>query len=998
MKNVVNLSVPTDNLIGNPSWLDEFLKSAISPEVALDNVRWVDGPLAIEDFLEGSIAKIQRVTEYPTVKAVEWMRNYAFLEDGAWMVDGLREVPYAKPINPRFDESRKRVRKYETPPGMPATPVMPNIGLRVNGGWDAVLADKSIPLVLTEGVKKALALIEQGIPAIALRGVTQWHEKESKEIWPELAALVEGRQTLVAFDQDEKTKTKADVSRQAVLLGNAIERAGGSPRFMVWDGAMGKGIDDVLAALEPHQRSQWLRECIGAALTPKSYKRIGTLTQAKFVLQAKAPTPNRQTTGEYLPPLPPLEPGINVLSATMNSGKTHRMGKDWVAPWQAMGGITVVLSPLNSLGQQTGIDWKLPHIHDYFTDVDSQNALRADIRHRGGIVACLNSAHRVLNLIPEDRPLLLILDEAAQTLTDAVEGGTLQGEWAARWEDTIALMGRAAHIVLSEDGIDSDTVNLVKSLSEMGSVSTIAHTKTLEPWETTLYRGTPISAFRGSLLAALEGGERILLVTTSQAEARRLERAAMGKGIKTERIDSTTNEGGRYRGFFENPDRWLQEAQPQLCILTTSGKTGLSIEGGVSTESAYFTRVWGYFPNLDTDTHKQLLGRYRPSVPRVVWVPAYITPEPGEGPKAWGIERDLDRDAEQFIAAGKIERGEKDSHDQALKRYLAARRQRKWAQKIQAADALADALRASGHHVEIISGGQKDEVTAALWNEIKETLAREDSAYHAGLEIIPDLHTWEWAKKLSQSVDSTYAQRCLAMKVRMRCRFPGIDWNDPEIWYQAVFCPAQNGQVSSRPVAQGAALWAESESARDLLIEDLKGAEKILSERLKAIHLLPTQGKQAALAATFRKDVEQILQAGETSPTGAAESRIKANALKFRAELKKCWRIEIDATQSATAIANKICRKFGLVLERIRRVRIDGQRQWVYSLKSTPTWEALVAARGQALGSGTDLLEGGINKFVPTPPTPDDGGGGQAPNLATWDGNSPPDDGKTAAA
>jgi hypothetical protein len=128
-------------------------------------------------------------------------------------------------------------------------------------------------------------------------------------------------------------------------------------------------------------------------------------------------------------------------------------------------------------------------------------------------------------------------------------------------------------IALAEDGLDQATVDLVQQLSGAAQTIGIKHSKQLDPWDCTIYRGTPLSAYRAQLLRYLNGqvggwaNPNAMFVTTSQAEARRLEKAAIADGIDVERIDSTTNEGGRYRAFFENPSAWLDERQPTLLIV-----------------------------------------------------------------------------------------------------------------------------------------------------------------------------------------------------------------------------------------------------------------------------------------------------------------------------------------------------------------------------------------------------------------------------------------------
>jgi hypothetical protein len=137
------------------------------------------------------------------------------------------------------------------------------------------------------------------------------------------------------------------------------------------------------------------------------------------------------------------------------------------------------------------------------------------------------------------------------------------------------------------------------------------------------------------------------------------------------------------------------------------------------------------------------------------------------------------------------------------------------------------------------------------------------------------------------------------------------------------------------------------------------------------------------LAAIFRPLVERLLAAGEVTPCGNVEASIKAAALRYRAELSRYWRLHIDEAQTDTAITNKIARKFGLVLERSRRVTVATKKLWVYSLRASDTWLALVAARESALKQEcTNSLERAFNTFVHSPPHGDRGAAAQPPGGA----------------
>ncbi|WP_338442819.1 DUF3854 domain-containing protein (plasmid) [Synechococcus elongatus IITB4] len=1031
-------------------WLAEFAASGVSPAMARLNADWVEGGEAVAAFLEGTIAKRQKVTSYVTTSSRDLIERYSFLQDGAWVATGelagYEPIPYIKPANPRWDDERDRELKYETPPGAQARPLFPSLTLtalkrccatnRINYRkvllrlWQQannqaepedrirtadleqcfsagihrrifwpVWKELGGRCAIAEGFKKAVSLTEWGLPAVCVRGVFQWHPKGVKALWPELDPFVTAASSVVVvFDQDSKLSTRQAVEIQSNQLGKAIAKLGTLPRFLTWDGAQGKGVDDVLAALPEGDRVKWLSAAIKAAPDLQQQQRQATRTRARAIRNQLPLQADRLTEGEYLPPLPKLETGaIHVLSAGMNSGKTYRMGLDWVkpwinacyVPWTAAGGVVVALSPLNSLGQQTAQDWGLPHIHDYGTDRDSQAALRADVSHSGGIVACPNSAHRVRHLIPADRPLLLIVDEAAQTFTDAAKGGTLGSEWANRWEDIKALMQRATTeggLVLSEDGIDADTLQLAKSLSGCDHSIVIQHRKQSAPWQVEINRGA-VSAWRGRLIEAAKAGQPQLIVTTSQKEARRLEKIFTDAGLDVVRIDSQTNEGGRFRGFYANSTAWVHQRRPQVLILSPSAKTGLSMEGGIAAEDAYFKAVWAYFPALDTDTQLQLLGRYRPNVPRYIWAPAFITPDYNEQPNKLAIVDDFEKEAAKYARAGGFAQAEPDPDDAAIKQYLAARDARSWAGKVAPVEALQERLEAAGHVVAVSTEGDLDEEISELWQITDRLIADEDSHHRAALEIDPETHDLSWANQVLQSVDSSHENRCKAAKVKMIARFPGLNWNDPQLWLDAVFCPTTNEQ---RPAAPGAALWAEADHYRELWLEDTNTAKEVLSQRLRACHLLPQSAPKAALAAVFRPFYEQLLQSGEIAPTAEAE-QVKALALQHRDSIKRYWRLVIREDQSAIAIACKIARKFGLTTERSRRVLVAGSQVWVYSIRASATWRSLVEARKTALLSGStnslNTVPDLISKSV-LPPSPDpspspypptkEGGGGRS--------------------
>ena len=112
--------------------------------------------------------------------------------------------------------------------------------------WYHVAEDVSIPLHITEGGKKAGALLTHGYTAIALCGVEMWHLKGSKQNLVPNLDLIEwkGREVIILFDADAQTND--NVKRNVRNLGKELERRGAKVYAVGWELSLGKGIDDVL--------------------------------------------------------------------------------------------------------------------------------------------------------------------------------------------------------------------------------------------------------------------------------------------------------------------------------------------------------------------------------------------------------------------------------------------------------------------------------------------------------------------------------------------------------------------------------------------------------------------------------------------------------------------------------------------------------------------------------------------------------------------------------
>jgi hypothetical protein len=701
----------------------------------------------------------------------------------------------------------------------------------------------------------------------------------------------------------------------------------------------------------------------------KALKRQQTKARALAILTQALPTAHRETRGGYLPPLPPLPEGFGgyALDAGMGAGKTTTIGRDIVEPTRDDGGFNAELFPRNSLGQQTTEKHGTIHVHDLDKDPDSQQAFGYLARDKGGVGLCVPSIPRVLPHIPSDPTV--VIDEAMATFTEALEGGILKGRYSEVIEEFFDLIRSASTLTISESNLDAPTLALAERVSGK-RLMMIRHHSTAATYPIRLAVGGSPNAMFGQMAAQLLQGQRVWFCTTSLDEAHAWELWAKDNGIKVKIITGETNESDKFRDFFSNPDKDLEDDQTQFLITTQSVQTGLSVE------RYHFDAIYGYGPGFAPEVIYQMVGRYRLPAPRYIWVPEFIQPSRYERPQKASILEEIGHEMGQW--AGKGFAPKPDTDQTLIDEYLAARWEIRWAQKVIPGQALTLMFERAGQTVTPWELG-KDEATKELRAEYREKLARIRSEFHAGLTIDPEVHTAEWAKAKRDDGEATYRDRCILRKLSTLEKFPGVDWDNAEIWYQAWFMPRQYeaGEQTHGPIAPGASLWAECGSADTLIAMADDEAANILAQRLRSISLLPDYGAKLAILAPMRPLCEQIVAKGATSPHCPLVKRLAAMARAVGDDLFRYLRIVAGDDHSDQAIANKILRKFGLLVQRDTYRKVGRTRQWSYTVTAPPLWQTLVDARQRSLDAlaakvsspVTDSLKTPFNKSVtPNPP------------------------------
>ena len=115
--------------------------------------------------------------------------------------------------------------------------------------WREVAKDQSIPVIITEGEKKALAACLQGLPTIGLGGVHNY--QSSGQILPEIVALgLQGRTIYVIYDSDAATNPHVLAAEGRLMRELIFDHKADVKIVRLPPAASGEkqGIDDYLVA------------------------------------------------------------------------------------------------------------------------------------------------------------------------------------------------------------------------------------------------------------------------------------------------------------------------------------------------------------------------------------------------------------------------------------------------------------------------------------------------------------------------------------------------------------------------------------------------------------------------------------------------------------------------------------------------------------------------------------------------------------------------------
>lgn len=287
--------------------LQEWLDSGVDPEIIAANVISLHGE-ELWDYLLYS-DKLDRRNDGRLTDRL--LKTYSHLDDGGWWCSGRDPLDDWQPMmwgcaktnSPRTKpqgfgpQKEEKLIKYEHPlktetraffldvPDYIWQQVAERYGIpiseedRQHSFWWWVWKH-NVPVIITEGAKKAGCLLTQGYAAIALPGIWNGRRKatetQPERLIPDLQHFATlGREVGFCFDYEVRWKTKLNVENAITQTGRLFEQSGCKVKVIQLPGPE-KGIDDFIVAQGPEA----FEEVYGEALTFELWqaKRFARLT------------------------------------------------------------------------------------------------------------------------------------------------------------------------------------------------------------------------------------------------------------------------------------------------------------------------------------------------------------------------------------------------------------------------------------------------------------------------------------------------------------------------------------------------------------------------------------------------------------------------------------------------------------------------------------------------------------------------------------------------
>jgi hypothetical protein len=632
-------------------WDEWVVSSAIDPHLTALNLASLNGLAPYEQLFYSD-----QINRLNTGRLPSWiLKKYSHIEQGGWWANGVDPLTGEddlwgcfKPDKPRIDHTKGKYQKYEHPLKAPTTlfalkvsdviwqKVAERYGVEIlptdiderradRGFWKWIMTRPEIPIVLTEGAKKAASLLSQGFVAIGLPGI--WGAYRRNDGSPSLIPQVEGfaakdRQVYFAFDQDEKRSTRQNNRKALWHTGKLLKERGCHVRIVAWEPQI-KGADDLIVA----KGAKHFTACYQKALAFEDWMADG-LRELNYKPDLRLDSRTKYI-GEFASP---PNAKLICLKSPKGSGKTEWLVKV-CANAQNRGQKVLVLTHRTQLGkalcERFGIDYV-------------EELGESETKGVFGIGLCFDSLRQnsKAKFDPEDwHNCIVILDEVEQSLWHLLNANTEVARHRVQVLRNFQVLiqnvleSQDGRVYLSDADLSDLTIDYIKSLVNFPIEPWLAIKEgNPDPWNVTIWEDS--KEMLDVLISRIRRGERPLIFVDGQKVkskwgTQNLE-AYLSKefpDLKILRVDaeSVSTPGHAAYDCIDKLDQTLKDFE--ICIASPTIETGVSID-----LKRHFTSVWDFAQGvIPVPSVLQRMARLRESVPRHVWAKSYGLGRIGNG-------------------------------------------------------------------------------------------------------------------------------------------------------------------------------------------------------------------------------------------------------------------------------------------------------------------------------------------------------------------------------
>ncbi len=937
----------------------EWRQSGITDELIHLNLRSIpEGEGAWEYLFYSSGVKRLNTGRLPT----GILRAYQHIEQGGWWCSGLDPLNHwepmdwgrFKPNSPRLDFAKggtKRV-KYESPVATPARVsffrvdlktwklvsdrygiAMPETIIETEEGeaigfWQWVQENPAIPIVLTEGEKKAACLLSFGFVSIALPGIWMGRRKSESgvHLHPDLCAITKGRKVIILFDYETRLETRNQIRVATLQTGLAIIDQGGSCEVALLPGTE-KGVDDWAVSLGKGA-GKALTVLIKDALSLADYKRRAFVNTARGLHKYK---PDLVVNSRYLAGAVQLTTkGLVILWADMGTGKTELM-----AQWRS--------SNLGARFINNGHRVNL--LKNLAERLKSQmyNAISEGELHRASALSITaDSLYKIASSLAVYD--CVFIDEACQYLAHLMLSKTCK-EHQAEILDTLEQVVHTARLVVIADAhIDDVTVDFFRAMRPQDEMPFVIK----NDWKNGgrdiyWYEGGDSSELIARICASLWSGRRVIVMSDSKRFIKKLEEVLNSNQTRTHLEELHTQETpnqprvwtihGENSGSEENVAfiKEIRHSVKTVDALLASPSLGT----GVDMPDYHFDEVYGVF-HAATQTATecaQQLWRYRPNVPTHVWV----APRPPFGYKSCNATKIRQQMLESnrmtaFLIRWDRETGERGAEkDWALEAYCQIQAQRQFSINNLRSD-LRLLLEEMGNILIPVAG----KVNPDFRERMKLSGQVIDDRHHAAVSSAELIDKQTYRKRQSKDyLKPEETHECEKYRI----------WES----YGATVTPElvkadDNGKLIGRLIAleellEDAGGLAVSEDGT--LVQPAPPAsvvEKDRQERNTLPLCIHWRNRSTAWLARYKLElpriVRRLIDGEEVSSLDADLLELKGRALFAFNQVKSILGTTISPTQAPIWVLSQFLEQLGLKLKAVRREGRRGNQIYIYQLDS----------------------------------------------------------------